>query len=399
MSETIGVRPVPRSLYGLQASRAVAALLVVFFHTSQSIFALPKYWDNKPFGNIFDFGDSGVMFFFVLSGFIILHAHYSDIGRPSRLIDYILKRVRRIYPLYWLLLILVAPVYYFMPQLGLGFESQFYVVLSSIFLVHINTPYPVITVSWTLFHEILFYAVFALMLWQARIGFVVMATWLALSLVGLLMPGRSWVVDFYLSALHMLFAFGMAAAWWVRRSRVPMPALLLATGIALFLLAGVERNEWDILSEGWRAIVYGVGATMAVLGLVELERGGRLRTPGWLRLLGDASYSIYLVHFFALSLLAKIVWRLGVAHVLPQTASFLALVLMATACGVVLHFAVEKPVLRFLGARKTSRLQQGSSPTPAGESQVPALWAAGYLLTNGHPPSARGRNASSLGMV
>jgi peptidoglycan/LPS O-acetylase OafA/YrhL len=362
MSENALVRPVPRNLFGLQAGRAIAALLVVLFHNSQSIFALTKYWNEKPFGNVFDFGDSGVMFFFVLSGFIIFHAHYNDLGHPTRILDYTWKRIRRIYPVYWVILALTLPIYFLNPQLGEGYETHLGIILTSIALVHFDSLDVVIPVSWTLFHEVLFYVLFAVALWRPRVGFSVMAVWLLLSGLDLMPHHSTLLVDFYFSNMHLLFGFGMAAAWWVRRARVKWPVLVTLCGIVIFLSAGIERNEWNVVAVGWRAIVYGIGATLAVMGAVELEREGRLRVPAWLRLVGDASYSIYLVHFLALSFLAKAVWKLGLAHAVPTKISFILLAVMATAMGVVWHIAVERPLLSFFGRRKSTGLQAGSSP-------------------------------------
>ncbi|MCR2346177.1 hypothetical protein NSP34_25335, partial [Salmonella enterica] len=38
-------------------------------------------------------GNLGVDFFFVLSGFIIVFAHYKDINQPKRAPEYLLKRL------------------------------------------------------------------------------------------------------------------------------------------------------------------------------------------------------------------------------------------------------------------------------------------------------------------
>jgi exopolysaccharide production protein ExoZ len=87
-------------LNSLQACRAAAAILVVFYHTSHGIFRLEKYFGHKPFGPVFDFGFAGVDFFFVLSGFIMIHVHAGDIGQPRMLAAYLWKRFSRIYPAY-----------------------------------------------------------------------------------------------------------------------------------------------------------------------------------------------------------------------------------------------------------------------------------------------------------
>ncbi len=56
----------------------------------------------------FGFGHAGVDFFFVLSGFIIMHAHTADIGKPERLYRYLWRRATRIYPIYWIVTLIQA---------------------------------------------------------------------------------------------------------------------------------------------------------------------------------------------------------------------------------------------------------------------------------------------------
>ena len=74
-----------------------------------------KYLEFDPSRRLFDFGHAGVEFFFVLSGFIILHIHWKDLGHPSRFSSFAGKRFLRIYPMYWLVLAAIIPVYFFSP--------------------------------------------------------------------------------------------------------------------------------------------------------------------------------------------------------------------------------------------------------------------------------------------
>ena len=83
----------------------------MLFHTSGSIFDLPKYFGHKPFGPIFDFGFAGVDFFSALSGFLMVHVHAEDFGRPGAVGPYLWKRFSRIYPTYWVALAAVVPVF------------------------------------------------------------------------------------------------------------------------------------------------------------------------------------------------------------------------------------------------------------------------------------------------
>ena len=91
----------------LQGCRAVAAALVVLFHLGGT-FAQDRYFGFKALDGPFAWGDAGVDFFFVLSGFLITLAHRRDFGRPAELSRYLSKRALRIYPTYWVICLAVC---------------------------------------------------------------------------------------------------------------------------------------------------------------------------------------------------------------------------------------------------------------------------------------------------
>src|SRR4051812_27621380 len=90
----------------LQAGRAAAAVLVMLFHLGGAI-AADKYFAMPGFAKPFAFGDCGVEFFFVLSGFIIFSAHRGDVSDPAALSRYLTKRFLRIFPSYWIIFVCV----------------------------------------------------------------------------------------------------------------------------------------------------------------------------------------------------------------------------------------------------------------------------------------------------
>ena len=69
-------------LVGIEAGRGIAASLVVLYHVSRH---LDQAFGAPMLVHAFQFGHSGVDFFFVISGFIILFVHYRDIDNPLRL--------------------------------------------------------------------------------------------------------------------------------------------------------------------------------------------------------------------------------------------------------------------------------------------------------------------------
>ena len=121
-AQAAAARPAPRPrLDSLQVFRGVAALLVVLHHAGT--FSVGHF--GAPFlGNALDWGASGVDFFFVLSGFIIYFIHRPDLGRPERLRGFALKRLVRVYPIYWVACGVVIPLYFLSPGMGPGYARD-----------------------------------------------------------------------------------------------------------------------------------------------------------------------------------------------------------------------------------------------------------------------------------
>lgn len=104
---------VPRNYYpALDGIRGVAILLVVFFH-------------NFGFLNYFVFGWLGVDLFFVLSGFLITDILLSTVGKDGFLKNFYVKRILRIFPLYYSFLILTILIF---PHFSVNENLQYYVI-------------------------------------------------------------------------------------------------------------------------------------------------------------------------------------------------------------------------------------------------------------------------------
>lgn len=98
-SETIYKHKTARqSIDSIQWSRGLAAIGVFLFHLDIST---TEKFGHTWWSGWFLGGSTGVEFFFVISGFIILHTHRTDIGQPRQLTSFISKRFIRLYPIYW----------------------------------------------------------------------------------------------------------------------------------------------------------------------------------------------------------------------------------------------------------------------------------------------------------
>src|SRR5487761_2014894 len=164
-------------LTGIEAGRGVAAMLVVGVHARDPLFK--NFGVPVPLGDLFFFGHAGVDFFFVLSGFIIMHVHASDIGRPGRLGHYLQRRFTRIYPFYWIVLLLTVLALALSSRPD-AFPSIPYITSSALLLPGGGAP--VVPVAWTLKNEVVFYAVFSVLILHRNLGLVLLGVWLAIIL-------------------------------------------------------------------------------------------------------------------------------------------------------------------------------------------------------------------------
>ena len=92
----------------LNGLRFIAALLVIVHHIEQikSIFRIDNYWGSVPFVEII--GKLGVILFFVLSGFLITYLLLAEEHRfkAINIKNFYVRRILRIWPLYFLIIIL-----------------------------------------------------------------------------------------------------------------------------------------------------------------------------------------------------------------------------------------------------------------------------------------------------
>jgi exopolysaccharide production protein ExoZ len=341
----------------LQVGRAFAAILVVLSHNNAEVFGNSKYWPENPLPLIFDLGFAGVAYFFVLSGFIILHVHWEDATKSQGAAAYLWKRFARIFPPYWIVLGAVVAVYFLVPRFGEGFERAPGSLLSSFLLIagdmhEPGMPLTILVVAWTLYHEILFYLLFASVIIKRRLGIALLSLWFAGSAVMMFMPVRPTLLSFYFAPIHLLFGLGMGAAWLFRKTTVPRPALLVAGGIMLYMgTAAYEMWRPGQIPLPLHHLPYGVGAMMAVLGFAALERSGRFRVAALLAFLGEASYAIYLVHAPAMIFLAKVVSLLPERTYIPPILWYLWFPCAAVVVGAIFHVSVERPLLLQLQKR------------------------------------------------
>ncbi len=322
-------------IYGIQYLRAVAALLVVIYHAGSRA--------EVQFG----IGAAGVDVFFVISGVVIW---IIGTGRPVDSAAFLRRRLVRIAPLYWSVTLGVFAIATAAPRLMPQMQTDAgRLVLSLLFIPHLDQagqPFPVLAAGWSLNYEMFFYLLFALtMLLPRRFWLLAMtAVLVCLSAVPPIPLEQSVVLAAYTDPLLLEFAAGLWLGWlWQRRLLPGARAGMALAGAGAALLAAQQLLGIEDMS--WRLLLWGIPAVAIVLGFLAIEAEGRMPVLPPLGRLGDASYSIYLLH----GPLVGLVWRLSGR---PSPAVYLPLVaLICGAVGLLSWQLFERPVGQFMRAR------------------------------------------------
>lgn len=238
----------------------------------------------------------GVDFFFILSGFIIAFASSRMLASGKSLGEYFSLRIIRIYVPYLPVGIALYLAYQLLP--GMSAADREIGLLTSFTLVP-TAEATALSVAWTLKHEILFYLLFASIFISRALFFCVMGTsfFAILFLEEVVKVPDLALLRVLLSPLNLWFFVGMAVFLCpnIRLSRMGYWAglLLLTTGLYLLVIKGFNR-------------VYIGGVFAGIIVLFTKVENLEMPTPRFLLYLGAASYSVYLVHNPAQSVVARL---------------------------------------------------------------------------------------------
>jgi exopolysaccharide production protein ExoZ len=360
-------RTTPPRLMSLEIGRFVAAALVALFHYSGS------FEDNRSmllFDGVLRVGSIGVNYFFVLSGFVIYHIHAADIGRSDRVGSFLWKRAIRVYPFFWAACIPMLLVAFLSDVRDPGF-LDFPGTIADLLLL----PYDgeqILGVAWTLRQELVFYAIFAVLIAAPRAGWPLLIAWLlASATIFVFVPGavrNGWIKPFAYS-FNIGFGLGMLAAWGYAKRPTARPGYWIAAGGSVLLLLCVRayRTLRELPShtptptgDTIDPILFSIGFGMLVYGLACRERMRSMPQARILLLLGGSSYFLYLIHGFVGSVVIRVL-DIGVLHHLPAAVVLAAMLAAAVMAAVLAHLWFERPVLRIL--RSAFRFQPAVAQT------------------------------------
>jgi peptidoglycan/LPS O-acetylase OafA/YrhL len=342
---------------------------------------------------------------FIVSGFVVFLPMAFHRGQTGSIRSYAIRRVARLYPAYWLMLVLILLLIATTSVTDLAFPGLRDVVINFSGLhVPLGMPIPGISTgfgansaTWTLSVEICFYIVLPLVAGfyfrHPLVGLVAAAIltvgWNAFfthlpqinDSLNLGLSGGEILRLFSSSAVQLpswafSFALGMTGAWlFLNRERFrwtgsqPVMRVLKLVALLCFVIvawrAGLRSGDGYLVfvaqntrSTWWLALGYS-GALAALMMLIALGPGrvGTVFSNGPVRKLGDISYGIFLSH-------VVIITFLGPALGLPTDGSFSTFLLWSLAVipasvfyGYLSARFLEQPIRRW--ARKYGRRDEG----------------------------------------
>jgi peptidoglycan/LPS O-acetylase OafA/YrhL len=341
-------------LHGLDILRGLLALSVAVYHLS--VWSQLSEAGTRANNLIAIFGNYGVEGFFVVSGFCFFHLYGEARWGLRELRRFHFKRFFRIAPLYYLAVLLnlvlrqpVGPE----PTLRMLAEN----LTLSFGLFHPN--HALVLGGWSIGIEYVFYLAFPLLAWATRRKVFLYLG--AALFVALALP---WSFGKVQAAAHMgdmkfhayvqipnhafLFLLGGIIADLRKRTawRLSLPWFLGAMGFLLLLLwprGPVFYDHFEIMAGMARAKYVGICVlAVAVFAFYEMP-DHVLRRP--FTFLGDASYSVYLLHPFAWLLVTRTMPKDGAPSLM-----FLAGMGLTLGFAAIVYRWIEKPAMA-LGRR------------------------------------------------
>jgi exopolysaccharide production protein ExoZ len=342
----------PRIFPLVQGLRAVAAGAVAFAHVAHDAVTAGR----DPNGLIagaegwLSWG-AGVDIFFVISGFVIVHASANLFGRQGATTRFLRRRLTRIVPLYWALTTLfLAMELLNTSAVHAEIGGGGYILASYLFFPFPRPDglvQPALGLGWTLNYEMFFYCLLSPFLRYRREAAVAGC---AISLC-VVVAGEYFgnvgatALQFWANPIVLEFVLGMAIAVAVARG-LSLPGW--ARLVLAVLAVGYMHVQGDLPFNA-RVLTFGIPGAMLVVAAVSGVRAeSDSRAMRYLVRLGDASYAMYLFHPFVMRTATLLGERLG-AHSEASGITIVVLSLVvAQACALLINMIFERRVTALL---------------------------------------------------
>lgn len=280
----------------LQILRGVAAFFIILEHLS-----------------LFNCGAFGVDIFFCLSGFMIMHSTHKSTEYFLR------KRFIRTLPLYYFMTAVTYVLLLLWPDMFLQSSAKPSFLIKSLLFIPFDIGgvlQPLMRVGWTINCEIFFYLLFMLAFHIShRYRGLICSCLLVIPVTAAgLLPGAPAPLAFYGNPVMLEFIFGILVYYTARRiyrlfsaGKLPPYCSALALSVAALTFLGLIASKPFVNVLGFRRLlVWGLPALLIVLCFFIWGLHMK-KTPASAVLLGDMSFSLYLIHYYPVMLINRLV--------------------------------------------------------------------------------------------
>ncbi len=352
---------------GLNGLRFFAAMAVAVSHVElmKQYHGLPNAYDKPA---VYELGRLSVTLFFVLSGFLITYLLLVEKERTGGIAvrRFYLRRVLRIWPLYFLVVLLsffVLPrlEWFQLPRLTAALPEHFAITfpLFVLFLpqlaLSIYEPVPFAEPAWSIGVEEQFYLLWPALMRKSK-NFVILAAVVIVTTVGaryfaLAMAKASradedalriwnWVINYFYFTRMECMAIGGLFAWMVFAKKKRLLAFFHHWFVQLAVYA---LTAWFLVTDSFKPIFnygwYSVCFAIVILNLATNPRS-LIRLEGRVfEFLGNISFSIYMLHEMAIQLTIAFGWT---SNAMLYSVSLLLTLAVASAT----YLWFERPFLR-----------------------------------------------------
>lgn len=251
---------------------------------------------------VFEFGIWGVDIFFVISGFIMMYVTENNEK------FFLLKRIFRIVPLYWILTLGVFALAILVPDVLNNTTANIVHLIKSLFFIPFDKNgaghFPILFLGWTLNFEVIFYFLFFLSLvFFKENRMIACSIFIIIFLVfNKIFSEKNFIFETYANDIFIEFIFGMIlfTIWKKYKNKISTNLSNHFICLAILLVSIFILNYYNFS----RSVSYGLPSL--ILAVYFLFFLNHLKFPKILVSLGDASYCIYLLHPYVIQFFYKI---------------------------------------------------------------------------------------------
>jgi peptidoglycan/LPS O-acetylase OafA/YrhL len=159
-------------------------------------------------------------------------------------------------------------------------------------------------------------------------------------------------VQFLFHPINVEFFMGVFSALIVTKIPARIGAGLIAMGSIMLIVSSIVNNAGIVLFENDfnRVVLFGIPAFMLIVGVVSYEINFKIKTHNIFLRLGEASYSLYLMHLPVLAAFVKLYPKLNIQNDVVYHVLFVALIIFICFISVLFFRIIEKPIIARLNA-------------------------------------------------